>query len=64
MNGRAEFRVENNLGETIFVAQVNENHPAVIPSALHPSHQDHFRTHIFRSQFAAGMGPPHITKCI
>ena len=64
MNGRADFRVEDNLSETIFVAQVNENDPAMISSALYPSHQDHFRVlpHFPHPEiFAAGMGPPHIT---
>jgi hypothetical protein len=60
----ADFGVENNLCNSFPVAQVHENHSAVIPSALDPTHEYHFRTNIICSKFTAGMGFSHISKFV
>jgi hypothetical protein len=64
MDFSADFRIENNLRNPFPVAQIHENHSSVISSALHPTHEYHFRTNIICSKFAAGMGFSHISEFI
>jgi hypothetical protein len=40
MDGRADFRIENDLDQTLPVSQINKDDAAVIPASLHPAHQD------------------------
>ena len=32
------FRIQDNLCHALAIAQINEDHAAVIPAALHPAH--------------------------
>ena len=33
------FRVKNDLTESVLVAQINENYPAMVSSGLYPAHE-------------------------
>jgi len=47
--------VKNRLGEAFAVAQVDENHGAMIAPPVDPSHQDNSLARVRGAQFAAGM---------
>jgi hypothetical protein len=56
--------VKHHLGEPLPVPQVDENDAAVIPSALHPAHQDDFTPDVRSPQRFAVMGPAHVSQYI
>ena len=53
MHVRVHALIENDLGHTLAVAQVNEDHLAEVAAAVHPAHQKHALAGIGGAQFAA-----------
>jgi hypothetical protein len=45
-----DLRVENDLGDSMTIAQIDENKAAVIAPTLHPAHQDHRLPEVVRIQ--------------
>ncbi len=58
------FFVENQLGNAITVAKINEGHPAQVTYALNPACKGYHRTLIVDAQFAACMCSVHICICL
>ena len=62
VNGLAtKVGVEDELGQTVPVAQVDEDQSAVVAVGMNPAGQFDFRTHVGRAELAAGVGA--ITSC-
>jgi hypothetical protein len=59
---RIDRRVEDHLGDSLPVAQVDENDPAVIPPTQDPAHQNDFFAHIPGTQGVAVMGSSHVSE--
>jgi hypothetical protein len=47
MTTPGNLRVENNLGDTFSIPQIDENQAAVVPSPVDPTGQSNFRANIF-----------------
>jgi hypothetical protein len=56
------LRIENNLGDTPAVAQINEYDTAMVTAAQHPAHKSDNLANIFHCKVITGMTPlesPH-----
>jgi hypothetical protein len=55
VDSRVGFRVEDNLGQSPSIAQVDEDQPAMVSSAMNPAGQRHLFGRVFGSEFSACM---------
>ena len=53
---RVNLRVENNLGLAGTVAEVDENHTAVVAHGVHPANQCHYLVYMSGAELIARMG--------
>ena len=64
VNGRIDIFVEDRLGEAFAVAQVDEDHAAVIAPPVDPAHQEDLLARVGGAQLAAGMGAAKVAQKI
>src|SRR5262249_23938836 len=53
---RGRIRVGHHLGEAVVVAQVDEEHAAMVADAVDPAGEPHLAADVARAERAAGMG--------
>ena len=56
LEGRA-VRIGHHLGEAIMVAQIDEQHPAMVADAVAPARKPHFFADVALAKRAAGVSP-------
>jgi hypothetical protein len=61
MQGEVLLGVEHHLGDAMPVPEIDKDDAAVVPAALHPSHQYDFLSDILSAQHIASMGSAHIS---
>ncbi len=52
-----DLGVKDHLGEAVPVPEVHEDEAAVVPAALHPTHEHHFPAGVRQTQLPAGVAP-------
>ena len=56
VHGRVDILVKHHLGDAVAVAQIDEDHAAMIAAAVDPAHQDDGLALVGGAQHAAGVG--------
>ena len=64
MHRRVVLRVEDHLGHPLPVAQIDEDHPAVIAPPVHPAHQHHLAVLVAQAQSLKMVGSPPVSQLI
>jgi len=64
MNRLIHQRVENHLGDSLAIPQVDANNAPVVPPTLNPPHQHDFLADLIGRQVTTMMGATHISEFI
>jgi hypothetical protein len=62
MNLSMDLRIQNNLGDTPAIPQINKYNPTMVTSSQHPTHQGDRFSNIIHCKIITGMTPfesPH-----